>query len=170
VRGFSLAESENLSSLRRNSGGTERHARTLSYMRGKRGRMSVWSGTNPSPGPRRRMKTPSRDGCGVVSRPQTRENGKAATWQAQLLCSANLVVFRRQRGPTRWGLQMGILLIGIGCVCLALGVWGEHFYEGEGPGLRPSQRRRLSTGQGRIIFLVVGVAFIVIGIERLMYA
>ena len=75
-----------------------------------------------------------------------------------------------REGQRGGGLQMGILLIGIGCVCLALGVWGEHFYEGEGPGLRPSQRRRLSTGQGRIIFLVVGVAFIVIGIERLMYA
>ena len=36
------------------------HARTLSYMRGKRERMSVWAGTNPSPGPWRRMKTPSR--------------------------------------------------------------------------------------------------------------
>jgi hypothetical protein len=59
VRGFSLAESENLSSLRRNSGGTERHARTLGYMKGKRERMSVWTGTNPSPGPRRLMKTPS---------------------------------------------------------------------------------------------------------------
>ena len=60
MRGFSLAESENFSRLRRNSGGTERHARTLSYMRGKRERMSVWAGTNPSLGPRRLMKAPPR--------------------------------------------------------------------------------------------------------------
>ena len=63
---------------------------------------------------------------------------------------------------------MSVLLIGTGCVCIAVGICGNQFYEGEGPGLRPSHRRQLPAMQGRIIFLVVGVAFIVIGIEKLM--
>jgi len=62
---------------------------------------------------------------------------------------------------------MAIFTVLVGAAAIAAGIFGKHFHSADVASGLPFKQKS-STWSGRLIFIVVGIAFVAAGIKQLM--